>query len=509
METTNSFLKSLSDNGVIDESNTENAIAKTRALLQKADAVWENAISKSLSDKIIRQNGQSVIDPMRISEARFEESFNGFTYNRPVSDLVQQGGGMYGIALAGYTYIMEKAGIRFYSLGGTSAGGINAMLLGTLPNAIYAMESAIAKGTQATKSELLAHIISNTNFSRFMDRTGIIGKLQTRALRNINSWVLKLLLLLFVLAFSTGIYFLFGTIFNRNNGVSLGDVRVFDYIAGTLTAFAPLLLLYIILIRVLGTDFGINTGNVFYNWIDAILSDPFVNVRTNAELYQRMKQHTFVNQQPNESAKMVLITSNLTHNRIVKFPEKANDYWNPPDNVNPAAYVRATMSIPFVFGTFIPSYDHVRNNGTPEITKVRFVDGGLLSNFPIREFHNNSITKPRFPTFGVLLNDTDMDLDGAASKAVEREKFAAVSLFKYVQSFLSTFRNFYDNDFLLSSDEIRLRVVAVDTKGYNWLDFWMPEKIKQELFEKGAQAAVRQLEKFEWTNYLEKRKSNG
>src|SRR5690349_4412568 len=44
-------------------------------------------------------------------------------------DLVQEGGGVWGIALLGYTYILEKMGIRFFSLAGTSAGAINTMLL--------------------------------------------------------------------------------------------------------------------------------------------------------------------------------------------------------------------------------------------------------------------------------------------------------------------------------------------------------------------------------------------
>ena len=36
-----------------------------------------------------------------------------------------EGGGVLGIALTGYTYILEQAGIRFLGVGGTSAGSIN------------------------------------------------------------------------------------------------------------------------------------------------------------------------------------------------------------------------------------------------------------------------------------------------------------------------------------------------------------------------------------------------
>ncbi len=44
-------------------------------------------------------------------------------------DLVQKGGGVLGIALVGYTYILEQMGIRFLRLAGTSAGTINTALM--------------------------------------------------------------------------------------------------------------------------------------------------------------------------------------------------------------------------------------------------------------------------------------------------------------------------------------------------------------------------------------------
>lgn len=47
-------------------------------------------------------------------------------------DLVQEGGGVLGIGLLGYTYAMEELGIRFYNLGGTSAGAINTVLLAAI-----------------------------------------------------------------------------------------------------------------------------------------------------------------------------------------------------------------------------------------------------------------------------------------------------------------------------------------------------------------------------------------
>src|SRR3954447_25572529 len=44
-------------------------------------------------------------------------------------NLVQKGGGVLGIALVGYTYILEQMNIRFVRLAGTSAGAINTALM--------------------------------------------------------------------------------------------------------------------------------------------------------------------------------------------------------------------------------------------------------------------------------------------------------------------------------------------------------------------------------------------
>ncbi|MEO5501297.1 MAG: patatin-like phospholipase family protein, partial [Ginsengibacter sp.] len=72
--------------------------------------------------------------------ADLKEKFGNNYENLVVSDttddqghqyvnLVQKGGGVLGVALVGYTFILEQAGIRFLRLAGTSAGAINTALL--------------------------------------------------------------------------------------------------------------------------------------------------------------------------------------------------------------------------------------------------------------------------------------------------------------------------------------------------------------------------------------------
>src|SRR5215204_2244125 len=76
-----------------------------------------------------------------------EKKFNGKSicvsdikdkFGHQYVDLVQEGGGIHGVALAGYTYVLEKMGIRFMKMAGTSAGSINTLLL----NAVYTEQEA-------------------------------------------------------------------------------------------------------------------------------------------------------------------------------------------------------------------------------------------------------------------------------------------------------------------------------------------------------------------------------
>ena len=78
---------------------------------------------------------------------------NGLQY----VDLVQQGGGVWGIALVGATYILEEIGIRFFSLAGTSAGAVNTMML------------AAAGHRENAKTELILEKLLQVDLFKFVD----------------------------------------------------------------------------------------------------------------------------------------------------------------------------------------------------------------------------------------------------------------------------------------------------------------------------------------------------
>lgn len=542
-------------------SEEDKKIAKT--YFDAADNILANAIKNndlSLKTKI---NAEGEIDIKWISDATIiektiDKAGNIIEKQRPIIDLVQQGGGMWGIALLGYCYVLEKVGIRFYSHGGTSAGAINALFLASISANIYKEPPLIETDTNrgALKSEILTLIVSNMDFSSFMNRGGIIGRIQKTLFKNFNSKGLPIFLGLASLIIIMGMYFSAGLLLNNYN-MGVGDVRYFSFVIGTFNIFAFFVLIYILFAKVLGENFGLNTGNSFLFWVRENLAK--LNVNSTQDLYDCLSETKLIrnvdtddlkedlktliksntSQTTNvqekdkpivisqevsqqlaaspskhykvENPKIVLIASNLSHNRIVRFPKRANEYWENHLKVHPAAYVRASMSLPFIFNTFIPnSTTHYQVFDDPKNKvklKARMVDGGMLSNFPIREFHRSSSKPPSFPTFGVLLSKRS---EIKSEDILEGQKN---SLLNYLSSYVKTFKNFYDNDFLIDNEEIRDRVVTVDTRRdpvnsdaqINWLDFWMTTDDKRLLFIRGAEAAIRQLDKFDWKTYKDLR----
>jgi NTE family protein len=505
------FLKEL-DN-INNNGDVEINKANTIVLLKAGDSVFES--STRLKEIIENGTFQSTIS----GDSYIEEKFEGIIFKRPVIDLVQQGGTMLGIALLGYTYIMEKAGVRFRSMAGTSAGAINTLLLSALPEKIYKEKSPFFNdGRQAVKSEFLAHLVASKDFSEFLDRKGSIGHIQKWLIKRINIiekitpyFLIALPLLLLGISFFV-YHIINGNLFTISNGLKENEIRIYDFITGTLGIIAVFLFILLLIFRLFKKNMGVNQGDVVYNWMKSILETEFVDIKTTGELKLRKQSETPVtNPKKCSDPRLVFISANLTHNRIVKFPDNTADYWKQEyaDLVTPAAYVRASMSLPFIFYAFIPGDKHIQNRDGPPIkntvhTLARFIDGGMLSNFPIREFHVAPPAEPKYPTFGVLLGVLDAQITTESQREV-RKKFFSVSVFKFIVSFISTFRNFYDKDFLINHPEFKHLVKAVDTKKFNSLDFGMSFKLKQALFKEGAKTAISQLEEFKWDEYLKSR----
>jgi len=124
---------------------------------------------------------------------------------------------------------------------------------------------------------------------------------------------------------------------------------------------------------------------------------------------------------------------------------------------------------------------------------ARFVDGGILSNFPIDIFYKPEIVIPRLPLFGIDLDDSEPE---------DRTKHAfSWSFFGYFGRVFNTVRFYYDKDFLLKNKMFQKGIGKVPLAGYNWLNFFLKPKEMKDMFAIGAKAATDFLLNFNWEEY--------
>ncbi|KAK9804354.1 hypothetical protein WJX72_008761 [[Myrmecia] bisecta] len=212
--------------------------------------------------------------------------------------------------------------------------------------------------------------------------------------------------------------------------------------------------------------------------------------------------------------RMMLVASDITTQVRAEFPAYAKLYWAEPGRVHPAEFVRASMSIPGFFvpkevdnlpqgpdalanweaAGFVPEVDA---KGQPQLPrKATLVDGGVLSNFPINAFHQPGV--PLMPTFGVRF--------GRNAKTNNTTFTDVTNPLKLVTAMFASSRQILDRDFLRKNADYRQLVTSIDAEDFDWLNFNLDQRQKVELFARGAEAAARFLEGFDWHMYKETRR---
>jgi len=514
---------------------------------------------------------------------------------RQCVDLVQEGGGVYGIALAGYTYVLEKMGVAFIKMAGTSAGSINTLLL----SAVYTRDEAKLLGLDPspyyeTRSEKVLEYLAKKNLSDIVDghplwRKNILGIFNnpegiSRLTNKFKRWgkyliiTLLLLLLISVLSIYLSLRDPTTELFRWS---SMATWILMAFILIFIVGFAGKAILFRLLYRH-AERLGINPGDDFLNWMRVILQEnqvytveslknkisdetrfkPVYNppgvdrlvatktpatsapdpdqkiVYNNLETILILIQNNsisldYISDQLNHlynpedplspsalnrdmphiiesfekrtinafaqeiqgagsiTRELVMVSSDLTNEIKVEFPGMHRLYWGDDLSISPANYVRASMSVPFFFKPFKVEYNpkqmHAIRKEWDRYTKVYkdlgayalFVDGGILSNFPINVFNNPSIPMPRKPTLGIRLEYDDQSTTDPIN-----------NLAAFGSKMVSTMRFFYDRDFLIKNESYRKTVRSVDTGKISWLNFGLDDQQKIELFFRGALAAT-------------------
>jgi NTE family protein len=453
------------------------------------------ASMKELSDHFAQK-------PMEVSDV-IDDKGNQYV------DLVQKGGGVWGIALVGYTYVLEQMGIRFLRLAGTSAGAINTAMMTVIGNK---NEAKSVKILQILCDLVLFKLVDGHPFARWAIKKFITNKDFTK---KIKLW-LGVILGIFVLLFLGSIVFL--GLEKKYETLHYFTVGTF-VLMGIYVVFLGSVLFYFggLLRRLKNSGFGINPGDYFYDWLKKNMRDNGVCTvsELRAKASEKIPGLTIRSPRTEKVDDLVgsvtFITSEIVTENKIEFPLMC-DLFRPKekeDELQPAGFVRASMSIPIFFESYfinhIPTEDPQVKAAwmkrfqvdTPPAS-TRFVDGGMLSNFPINLFFNPEVTKPRLPTFGIDLDEIDPH-----NKSRNPEEW---SLSGYLGRMFNTIRYYYDKDFLLKNKMMEKGIGKVNMYGYNWLNFFMTDQEKIDMFAIGVAAAKDFLIRFKWDEYMEERK---
>lgn len=433
-------------------------------------------------------------------------------------NLVQEGGGVWGVALLGYTYVLEQMGIRFMKIAGTSAGAINALLL-----------VAVGQREEA-KSEPLIEYISNTDLFSFVDGSPwtrqLIRRFSTQKgfVEDLSNLVKTIVTSVFVLlALCLSSWLLTAVAFANWPGQLVGLISVSTLLTGLITGVLIALLLSARALRkhlreFRSNGYGLNPGNVLLRWMRDLLhrqqihnlSDleaKLTHVPPGLQLRASRASESLDDLLHPDLTFLSLIASELETENKIEFPKMWCLFREHKKDIDPADFVRASMSIPLFFRSYPMT---VKSTGalvegtnqtiadswqqylgvTNVPRRVQFVDGGVLSNFPINVFYNPTPDQPRLPTFGIVFNE------GTTKSLSRRAGFG-----QFLLAMFNTIRFYYDKDFQLRHHDFEKTIGQIDVRGANWLNFSLTDAEKVDLFLRGVRAADAFLRSFDWPAY--------
>ncbi|MFH1466818.1 MAG: patatin-like phospholipase family protein [Pseudomonadota bacterium] len=392
-------------------------------------------------------------------------------------DLVVEGGGVLGIALVGYTWALEQAGLRFRHIGGASAGAIVALLLAALGSKDEEKSLRIVAELASFDLATLEDGDLPGRMFKFVRRAGPLTRLAA-------------LMVLAAMIFGP---IVLGCLF----GWPMGGLLLLLWFADL--TFLGGLVWWVLRRR------GVNSGTAFTAWMTDVLYRH--GVQTTGQLEDLLGTPPPDVPDPEGErwkAELKLITAELCAESKVVLPKDSGRYWADPRKVDPAQLLRASMSIPFFFQP--ATVDEPSAGGAAkddEAGRVRhpvFVDGGLVSNFPISEFHRDDGVPPAAPTLGVRLVSYD-------ERRREAHPQPPKNVVRFIAALFNTARFALDRSFIAKNPEYAQLVQAVDTGTHDWLAFDLSVDDQVDLFCRGVTAAVDFLDDFDWQEYLEVRKA--
>jgi NTE family protein len=214
---------------------------------------------------------------------------------------------------------------------------------------------------------------------------------------------------------------------------------------------------------------GAHTDDYLYEWMQPLLAE--VGVTTFADLRLDDPESSLPS---HRQYSLVVHASDLSRRCLVRLPWDYHHYGRPAESQRIVDAVRASMSYPFFFR---PVEFTTGSGGT-----ATWVDGGLLSNFPITVFDRTDGTAPRWPTWGVKLSGHPRDTGGRVGGSAPGLALAIL------HTALGEW-----NRYELQDEGVGRRTIFVDTSEVDTLDFGLSAEKRRMLFSHGQAAARRFL----------------
>lgn len=216
------------------------------------------------------------------------------------------------------------------------------------------------------------------------------------------------------------------------------------------------------------TSDGVYRGAYLEQLLAGLLGD--LGVRTFGDLR--------TGEQPEQFAWSLVVTaSDLSRRRLVRIPWDLSTYGLDPDEFSVARAVHASSAIPYVF-------EPVRVAG------ATWVDGGLLSDFPVQLFDRPD-AQPRWPTFGIRLS-------ARPGIPPTHPVHGPVSLgLAAIETLVSN----QDNAYIDDPCTVR-RTIFVDADEVSPIDFDITAQQREALYQRGLQAGQQFLRTWNYADYL-------
>jgi NTE family protein len=233
-------------------------------------------------------------------------------------------------------------------------------------------------------------------------------------------------------------------------------------------------------------EHGIYRGEYLKQWLGELLT------AKNVERFEHIKHIDPGSTLPVEDQfKLIVMTSDISNGVLRRLPWDYPSFGISCDAAPVVDAVRASMSIPFF-------YQPVKvKNGAGE--DCWFVDGGMLSNFPIAIFDRTDDKPSRWPTFGIKLS--------AHADATQHVVNRVHSTLSMTTAMVATMTGFYDR-IHIDNPATQARTIFVDTMKVHATDFDIDAKTQQKLYDNGRRAATLFLDggngcpPWSWEQYL-------